>query len=523
MPGKQANQAEFQNALAAATAQLRRGDPKAADQACARALRLRPKSPEARHLHALIAHAEGDLETAARRMRRAVAARPGAAALHNSLAVILRELGQPEAAIEALSRALRLRPQFPGAHYNLGLVHEDRDDIEGALRAYETACEQDPEMAKAHHARGLALQALGRLEEARAAFRRALALRPDYAEAHFHLAHARRAGSGDDPQLAEIRGLLQQRQWPPREAGWLLAAMGRLYDQAGHYDDAFQAYSEGNRLAGGRYDAEAADARAAELTASFDSELMASPPSCALDRDDRIFIVGMPRSGSTLLEALLASHPEVRPGGERAELHSLLGELEGSHGRVLWARADNGVLARAAARLDRALAPAGARYLTDKLPGNVWNLGFIGRLMPRAPVLIARRDARDVGLSCYFTRFEQRHSFSTDLHACGRRIRTLRRLEEHWMAVLPNPVMVVDYEALVADPPAVMDKVFGKCGLDPSAASLDHAGRREAVTTASNWQVRQGIHGGAVGRWKNYRKHLAPLLEGLGPCAPEKS
>jgi len=520
MPTGKAKQAQFQNALALAAERFRSGDTAGAELACKQALRLKPRSPEALHLHGLIAHRAGDLETAARCLRRAVAARPAAAVLHNSLGVILRELGQADAAREALYRALKLRPRFPGACYNLGLVEEDLGDAVAALGAYETACGLDPDMAKAHHARGLVLQSLGRFEEARAAYRRALALRPDYAEAHFHLAHARRAESRDDPQLAEVQSLLTGRDWSPREAGWLLAAVGKLSDDAGLHDEAFRAYREGNELTGLNYDPDAADVRAGELVRAFDARLMAAPPDCALTRADRIYIVGMPRSGSTLLEALLATHPEIRAGGERPEIPALMAELRSLAEGAGWARADAGALKRAAMALDRALSPANGVMLTDKLPDNVWHLGFLGRLVPGAPVLIARRDPRDVGLSCFFTRFEQPHAFGTDLYHSGRRIRTVRRLEEHWLKVLPNPVMVVDYETLVDDPAAMMSRVFRFCGLDPGVASLDHASRSGAVNTASNWQVRQGIHRGSVNRWRHYRRHLGPLLEGLGPYAP---
>jgi tetratricopeptide (TPR) repeat protein len=502
---------------------LQRGELSAAERACHQVLRAAPREPEALHLAGLIAHRRGDLAGARTKLRKTVKIQPRVARFHNSLGVVLRELGEAHSARKTLERALRLRPRFAGAHYNLGLVHEDLEDYRAALSAYEAACECDPGMAGAHHARGMALQVLGRLDEARDAFHRALDIQPAYPEAHFHLAHARRAEQTDDPQLARIEALAAQPSWPPREAGWLYSALGKLNDDLGCYDRAFEAYHQANRLTAVNHAPEASDERARRLIGAFSAKRFRQGSDAALARTDRILIVGMPRSGTTLLEAMLARHPRVEAGGERKELQAALveaAETLGLREPEQWAEAEPGVLRRAARILDRHLeAPSGASILTDKLPGNIWHLGVAGLLMPRAPVLFTWRDPRDVGLSCYFTRFEEGQSFSYDLYHCGRQIRTVQRLTEHWLAALPNPVRVVSYERLVTEPENTIREALDCCGLDPTAAADDHARGQEAVTTASSWQVRQGLYQRAIGRWRHYEAHLEPLLRGLGTMA----
>jgi tetratricopeptide (TPR) repeat protein len=502
---------------------LQRGELSAAERACDQALRAAPREPEALHLAGLIAHRRGDLASARAKLRKTVRIQPRVARFHNSLGVVLREKGEAESARKALERAIRLRPGFAGAYYNLGLVHEELDDHRSALSAYEAACEHESGMAGAHHARGLVLQALGRLDEARDAFRQALDIQPDYPEAHFHLAHARRAEQIDDPQLAQIEALTAQRDGSSHEASWLYSALGKLNDDLGRYDRAFEAYHRANQLKGVKHDPEMRDKWAQSLIEAFSAERLGEGSGAALDRADRIFIVGMPRSGTTLLEAMLARHPGVEAGGEREELQAALAEAAETLGLrepPKWAEAESGGLEQAAKIFDRHLAaPSGASMLTDKLPGNIWRLGLVGLLMPRAPILFTWRDPRDVGLSCYFTRFEKGQSFSYDLYHCGRQIQTVQRLAEHWLAALPNPVHVVAYEKLVTEPEDTIRDALDCCGLDPSAASNDHARGQEVVTTASSWQVRQGLYRRAINRWRHYQAHLEPLLRGLGSTA----
>lgn len=510
-------------ALLEAARRLQRGELSAADRACRQVLRAAPKEPEALHLAGLIAHRRGDPTGAKTKLRKAVKIQPRVARFHNSLGVVLRELGEPESARKSLERALRLRPRFAGAHYNMGLVHEDLGNYPSALSAYEAACEHERELAGAHHARGMVLQILGRLDEARDAFRRALEIRPAYPEAHFHLAHARRAEQPDNPQLAQVEELVAQREWPSREAGWLYSALGKLHDDLGHCDRAFEAHHRANQLAAGKHDPEATDERARRLIEAFPADRLRQGSDAALARADRIFIVGMPRSGTTLLEAMLARHPRVEAGGERKEIQAALAEASGTLGLrepEQWAEAEPEVLRQAARILDRQLAaPSGASLLTDKLPGNIWHLGVVGLLMPRTPILFTWRDPRDVGLSCYFTRFEEGQNFSYDLYHCGRQIRTVQRLADHWLAALPNPVGIVSYERLVTEPGITIRETLDCCGLDPSAVADDHARGQTAVTTASSWQVRQGLYRRAIGRWRQYEAHLEPLLRGLGSTA----
>jgi len=516
--------ADLRATLLEAAQRLQRGELSAAERACRQMLRAAPTDPEALHLAGLVALRQGDLVGAKAKLLETVRIQPEVARFHNSLGVVLRDLGEAESARATLERAIELRPGFAGAYYNLGLVHEELNDYRSALSAHEAACKHDPGMAGAHHARGMVLRALGRLDEAREAYRRALDIQPAYPEAHFHLAHVRRAERINDPQLVQIEALASQHDWPAQEKAWLYSALGKLNDDLGRYDRAFEAHHRANQVTNSTHDPEVRDQWATSLIEAFSAERLLQGSGAALARADRIFIVGMPRSGTTLLEAMLTGHPRIAAGGERMELQAALSEA----GRTLglreprqWAQAEPRVLQQAASILDRHVeAPYGTSMLIDKLPGNIWRLGLVGLLMPRAPILFAWRDPRDVGLSCYFTQFEKGQDFSYDLYHCGRQIRTVQRLAEHWLGALPNPVHVVAYESLVTEPESTVRDALHCCGLDPSDSGHDHARAQEVVTTASSWQVRQDLYRRAIGRWRHYEAHLDPLLKGLGSTTP---
>ncbi|MFQ5785014.1 MAG: sulfotransferase [Alphaproteobacteria bacterium] len=504
---------------------------------------------------------QGRLGEAEARCREALALDPGYVDGLNTLATILKDQGRLDEAIASLRRAVALRPDYAPAHNNLGNILKDRGDFDAALACYARALEIAPDYVAAEFNRGVALTGLGRLDEAEASCRRALALRPDDADAHNNLgnvlrfkgrldeaaaayeralelrpdfASARnnlaefRKFEKDDPGFAALEALKGRDRLAPHEAISLRFALGKMYADIGDHDRAFANYREGNVLRAHEAARQGRVFRADEharyvdaVITTFGADFFARAASGGAESDRPVFIVGMPRSGTSLVEQILASHPQVYGAGELPEIGLIAGRIAGQTGSAypVGAAALDATTRRrlGEAYLERVAAAAGdARRVTDKLPANFLHLGLIALILPGARVVHCRRDPRDTCLSCYFHDFYQGNEFSNDLADLGAYWRDYRRLMTHWRETLPLAVIDVDYEALVADQEAESRRLVAFCGLEWDARCLDFHKTERTVRTSSTLQVRKAIFTGSVGRWRAYASHLAPLNAALG-------
>jgi tetratricopeptide (TPR) repeat protein len=370
--------------------------------------------------------------------------------------------------------------------------------------------------------RGLLLRESGRFEEATAAFRKALGAAPGYCRSWRHLVELKRF-SPDDPDLARMESLYGDVRLPTNERLHLCFALGKAYDDAGNPDRAFAHYQEGNAIKRRNLDPELA--REAEELRKL-REIF--PPDFleASDGDTSpglpVFVLGMPRSGTSLVEQILASHPKVHGAGELMLLRRLVRGLPGGFPENL-AGLDDGELRRLGedylAGL-RPLAPGAAR-ITDKMPRNFQLIGLIHRILPHARIVHCRRNPLDTCLSCYTRLFRNGQAFSYDLAELGQYYRLYDELMAHWRAVLPGRLLEIDYEAVVADPKPQVEALLAHCGLDWDARCLVPHENQRAVRTASAAQVRRPLYGSSVARWRRFEAHLAPLIEALGPLADQ--
>jgi len=299
-------------------------------------------------------------------------------------------------------------------------------------------------------------------------------------------------------------------------------ALAKAFNDCGHWDRAFDHYHRGNRLADVAFDPAASLAYVKAMIDTFTPEMLAARSSFGRESSRPVFIVGMPRSGTTLVEQIVASHPQVTGAGELDDLRVLgfeVPSLSKSPQPYPRCMADidrqlaTGLADRYLARL-HAIDP-NARRVTDKMPQNFLYLGLIGMLLPEARVIHCRRHPLDVCLSCYFVNFTQRLSFAYDLNSLGVYYRHYEMLMDHWRRVRPAAMLEVDYEGLVADQEGVSRRLIEFCGLDWHPACLSFHKNRRPVETASSWQVRRPIYSGSVQRWKHYEKYLDPLKEAL--------
>ncbi len=419
-------------------------------------------------------------------------------------------------------RALELDPGHARALVNLGTCLEEEGHQAAAEELYARAAVVDPGLAEAPLNLGVARAVAGDRAAARLALERATAIRPSLGTAHYHLAlldDARR----DPAVVPALERLLAAPGLADADRAELGFALARRLDRLGEHDRAWAALEAANavRRRAEPFDADAHERLVEAMIRVLDRRVFATAEAARVESELPLLVVGMPRSGTTLVEQILAAHPDAYGAGERHDLRELA--------RTVATASPGGSLAEAIAALDddqgleqgecyvrrlARLAPR-ARRVVDKLPGNYLRLGLLARIAPKARIVWCRRDPLDTCLSCWFQSFAAGQRFAYDLEALGLVHRLQERLMRHWRAVLPNPILELRYEALVAEPATEARALLAFAGLDWQPACLDAAARSGPIRTASLWQVREPIHDRAVGRWRHYARHLQKLAAAL--------
>ncbi len=458
-------------------------------------------------------------------LRRALELLPDRAETHSDLGVLLAELGRFDEAAESHRQAIARRPKDPLLHLALAgslLRAQQPEESEASSRQ---ALALAPELGRSWHWLGNALLARGRIDEALACLRRALEIDPDLAEAHEALAFNGQPAA-EEAQLQRLGAL---RASPERPASDRIAAgfaLGKFLDRADRYDEAFCCFAEANALcrqqladAGERFDPVALEREVDGVIDRCTPALFASAAAWGNPSEAPVFVVGMPRSGTSLVEQIAASHSRVFGAGERKDIGHICERVLARNRGLAFDEWDMDFARRLAdEHIARLQAWGGAApRIIDKMPDNIFHLGIIAVLFPAARIVFCRRQARDTCLSCYFQRFAEGNPFAYDLADCGRRFLVVDRLAAHWRQVLPLAMLSLDYEALIADPEGESRRLIDFLGLDWEPACLDFHRTQRPVFTASSWQVRQPIYNRSVGRWRHYQRHLGPLLEALAP------
>jgi Flp pilus assembly protein TadD len=510
---------------------MRQGRYDEAAAAFRETLRLQPGHVNARCNLGAVLHRQGSFPEAITLLRETVRLAPGHAQAHNDLGGALLACNQPALAERHLREAVRLRPTFAEALSNLGLALREMGRIDEAVECFRAALRLNPAYAGAHNNLGYTLEFQGKVEEARAAFLEALRLDPNNPRALASLSDLAAAGhyTFSAAQVRHVQDLIARGNLPIDDIGRLHFALARVHNRAGAYDEAFKHYRQGNELRkeyvrrrGAAFDPQVHRRYIDRLIAAFTPEWFERVKSFGVDSELPIFVVGMMRSGTSLAEQILASHPRVHGAGELPYLDSVVAGLPPRLGTT---EPYPECLARLDAATARALAEehlqrlrklgGGADRVVDKLPFNFLHVGMIAALFPRARIVHCRRDPIDTCLSCFFQNFGEPHGFTLDLRHLGLYYREYERLMEHWRRVLPVPVFELCYEELTADQEAVSRRLVGFCGLEWDERCLRFHDTERPVRTASTLQVRRPMYRSAVGRWKRYEAHLGPLIEAL--------
>ncbi len=391
-------------------------------------------------------------------------------------------------------------------------------EAEGQLRELLTSDSEHPE---ALLWLGRVCMNLGRFDEAVQLYRRGVDLKPSAVGARVGLLQAR--GYDVDTELVEeMRQLTENGRLSPNQAGPLNFTLARALDAEGRYEEAFRHFERGNRLQAAEFDPEEHRTLIDRIISTFSAEFFATRPGWGNDSRMPILILGMPRSGTTLVEQILASHPDVTAGGELAYLGELsrqlaeeIDELEYPEAVAAASKAQVEALGQEYLRRLTVLSK-GLPRVTDKLPHNFMRLGLVALSLPAAKVIHLRRHPLDTCLSIYFQNFDRGHAYSWDLSHLGGYYREYERLLAHWRRVSPLKMLELQYEELVANQEQKTRELLEFCGLPWDSRCLRFWETERAVNTASLWQVRQPMYSRSVERWRHYETHLGPLKKALG-------
>ncbi|HEY1786001.1 MAG TPA: sulfotransferase [Pirellulales bacterium] len=489
---------------------------------------LRPNSAEVYSNLGDILREQGKLDAAAAHYERAVTLNPSLFQTLNNLGNLLRVQGKLTQAQARLEQALALKPDYAEAHNNLGIVLMGRGRIAEAVVRFEQALALRPDLAETHKNLGNALTQQGKFDEATACYDRAIALRPNYAEAHYHRTDVKTFRAGD-AEIAALEALAAgSSSLPAGKMSYIHFSLGKALEDVGDYPRAFEHLLKGNALKRREVDYnEAACRRNFESIAQqFDSSLLDRFSAAGDPSSVPVFVIGMPRSGTTLVEQILASHPQVHAASELTNLDRIVRAVSNAAGRPApfpaWVGELNADGVRGLGQAYLASLPSVApdkTRITDKALSNFLYVGLIRLILPGARIVHTMRDPVDTCVSCFSKLFTQGQTFSYDLAELGRYYCMYHELMAHWRSVLPAGAMLdVAYEDVVVDLEGQARRLIDYCGLPWDDRCLNFHQTNRPIATASNVQVRRPLYRSSLARWRRYEAFLGPLLAELGPC-----
>ena len=447
---------------------------------------------------------------------------PGDIDAHYNLGLAYTDAKNYPHAIQSYRRALKLNPNHGLSWNNLGSALEQQGDKDAAQESYAKAIALNPEHAEAQNNLGAIFSERGNLDEARACFQAAIECKPDFVEAHYNLS-AFKTYTKEDPHLAHLKAVFsgQTNLTIPARIRYNFA-LGKALDDTGDYDAAFAAYSEGNRLQHAilPMDERRADAMLEQIISVFDESFFEARKNWQGSDKSPVFIVGMPRSGTTLLEQILCSHPSVYGAGELVELSEVISAKTCATADKpftacvhILSETDMRKIGDEYIKRVWKLSPE-SQYITDKMPANFFYLGLIHLALPNAKIIHAMRDPMDSCFSCFSRLFNDTMEFAYDQGTLGRYYVRYMKLMQHWHKVLPKcRILDLPYEQMIADTEGQARKILEFVGLPWDENCLNFHQNKRLVKTASVAQVRKPIYKTSVARWKHFALHLRPLLE----------
>ena len=491
-------------------------------------LKMAPDQPHIYNNLGLALWSFGDRVSAHRHFRQALNLVPDYADAHLNLGKLLFEQGEAQRAIAHYEKAIVLSPGLFEAHNNLGNVYRRNGELDRACECYEAALNVNPRFVQALFNMAAVKIEQGDLAAALEGFQRVVSMQPDHVEAVSHIGELYDT-LGESKTAREwysrALSLADDDTLPMEKRRARLFALGGVHDRLGKYEQAFDYFKLANdlwvqflRRSGGSYDPVAQEAATKNVVSGFSRERVRRWEGEGNASRLPVFVLGMPRSGTSLIEQILASHPLVHGAGELPDLPDMAARM-----------ADGGSWVQATIEMDRqTLAKLADEYLqalrrksdqalviTNKLPMNFLYIGLIRRLFPNSTIIHCRRDPRDTCLSNYFGYFAEPKNFRSNLADLGHFYRQYEILMTHWERLFSGSILHIDYEVLVDDLEGVSRDMIAHCGLEWDERCLSFHETKREVLTASRLQVRRPLYTSAVGRWRHYADHLETLNKTL--------
>ncbi len=440
-----------------------------------------------------------------------------------NLADSLVAMDETEQAIEHYKSVLSHQPRLSAVHIKLGKVLEAVGQTSESFTCFQTVLKIDNRNTEALYWSGIHSQIMGLFDQASDYFLKAIEIEPDYFDA-WHRLSLNQSFSPSKEQFRELetqyRAALSNDPEDP-VIPTLGFTLGKFAEKKGEYPVAFDYFQSANRIKAFNqpFDKVQHDVQVDNIIKVFNPDFFKHRDNWGNPSAAPIFIIGMPRSGTTLVEQIISSHPDVFGAGERQAMLNLVESLKHqkqlsstSHAQLVGDLSQSEVASIADNYLQdlQKLSPD-AIAITDKMPGNYFRLGVIFLLFPNARIIHCRRDPMDTCWSCYQQNFESGLRFTNDLDHLAHAYRAYRRLLKHWHDMKPNQILDIEYESLLTNPLIQSQRLLQYCNLNWDPAVLDFHQQQRPVTTASVWQVRQPLYQSSVNRWKAYESQLLPL------------
>ena len=493
-------------------------------------LRDYPEQPDALNLMGTLAVHAKRYELSIELLEKAVKISPKNVDYRNNLANSYIMADAPAKAMPHLRKAISLKPRFVEALLNIARAYRALNKAEEALKAYRRVLTFDPGNLPARTGCGDVCIDLGHMDEATAVFRGLLKEDPGSTHAIVGLATSH-AFSPEDTEIGLFVAALDNNDLADAGRAAINDALGKVHSDIGRHDDAFRYYLEAKRLSGGDYSIEEYRTYVDKIIGLFSADFFAERNNFGHPSERPVFIVGMPRSGTSLTEQILASHPKVTGAGELVDIDEILLRITKDAPRTSDAYFNS--LSELSKEYSKTEARAylstldrhsrSALRVVDKMPHNFQGLGLISLMFPQARVIHCRRNPMDTCVSCFTHQFNDAHDYASDLTTLGLYFREYNRLMKHWTKTLNLKIFELNYEDMIEDQVRMSRELVDFLDLEWDDACLAFHETRRSVRTLSRWQVRQPIYRTSVERWRRYDSYLGPLKDALGDLFDDQS
>jgi tetratricopeptide (TPR) repeat protein len=494
-------------------------------------LQENPRDINAAILLARIAMDAGCYDDAEVILRKIIQMAPSFIEAWHDLGTSLKGQNKFDEAVEVLERAVQLDSNNAVSHHLHASALAMAAKSEQAELAYKRSIELNPNVPKAYLGLGHVLKTVGRQEEGIVAYRKAMELQPNLAEVHYSLSNLKTFRFTDE-EIDDMRYRLEHEQLIDESKVHFAFSLAKAFEDGKDYDSAFEYYARANdaHRASVAYDPVQNEVQNGNIREVFNAEMFEQCSGQVRGCQDAapIFILGLPRSGSTLLEQILASHSQVDGTSELPDLSLVSTSLnKGGPRGVAYPQTVLDLNHEAIAALGEQYIErtqrhrAGAAHFTDKMPNNFSHIGLIQLILPNAKIIDARRHPLDTCMGCFKQHFAKGQTFTYDLFELGEYYLEYHQMMQHWDEVLPGKVLHVQYEDVVADLERQVRRLLDFCELPFEDSCINFHETERSVRTASSEQVRQPIYSGSINTWQRFEKHLQPLIDILKPILPE--